>query len=104
MDGGTSSHEGRGSSAGRDGSSEGSGSVGVGSVGAGNSLGVGSLGFAFGLLSGNILARMIAVLLAGASLIANFLYMPAYPVWALTVIAIDVFVIFAVTAHGRDLA
>jgi hypothetical protein len=58
----------------------------------------------FGLLSGNILARMIAVLLAGASLIANFLYMPAYPVWALTIIAIDVFVIFAVTAHGRDLA
>jgi hypothetical protein len=58
----------------------------------------------FGLLSGNILARMIAVLLAGASIIANFLYMPAYPVWALTIIAIDVFVIFAVTAHGRDLA
>jgi hypothetical protein len=58
----------------------------------------------FGLLSGNILARAIAVLLAGASLIANFLYMPAYPVWALTIIAIDVFVIFAVTAHGRDLA
>jgi hypothetical protein len=58
----------------------------------------------FGLLTGNILARAIAVLLAGASIIANFLYMPAYPVWALTIIAIDVFVIFAVTAHGRDLA
>lgn len=57
-----------------------------------------------GLLTGNILARTIAVLLAGASIIANFLYMPAYPVWALTIIAIDVFVIFAVTAHGRDLA
>lgn len=58
----------------------------------------------FGLLSGNVLARAIAVLLAGASIVANFLYMPAYPVWALTIIAIDVFVIFAVTAHGRDLA
>lgn len=57
-----------------------------------------------GLLSGNILARTVAVLLAGASIVANFLYMPAYPVWALTIIAIDVFVIFAVTAHGRDLA
>jgi len=30
--------------------------------------------------------------------------MPAYPVWALTIIAIDVFVIYALTAHGRDLA
>jgi hypothetical protein len=58
----------------------------------------------FGLFTGNVLARAIAVLLAGASIIANFLYMPAYPVWALTVIAIDAFVIFAVTAHGRDLA
>jgi hypothetical protein len=58
----------------------------------------------FGLLTGNVLARAIAVLLAGASIVANFLYMPAYPIWALTIIAIDVFVIFAVTAHGRDLA
>jgi hypothetical protein len=57
-----------------------------------------------GLLTGNVLARTIAVLLAGVSIIANFLYMPAYPVWALTIIAIDVFVIYALTAHGRDLA
>jgi hypothetical protein len=57
-----------------------------------------------GVLSGNVLARTIAVLLAGASLIANFLFIPAYPVWALTVIALDVFVILALTVHGRDLA
>jgi hypothetical protein len=58
----------------------------------------------FGLFTGNVLARAIAVALAGLSIIANFLYMPAYPVWALTIIAIDVFVIYALTAHGRDLA
>jgi hypothetical protein len=29
--------------------------------------------------------------------------MPAYPVWALTIIAIDVLVIYAITAHGREL-
>jgi hypothetical protein len=57
-----------------------------------------------GLFSGNILARTIAVILAGLSIMANFLFMPAYPVWSLTIIAIDVFVIFALTAHGRDLA
>src|SRR6266540_3304509 len=55
----------------------------------------------FGLLTGNVLARAIAVLLVGVSIVANFLYVPAYPVWALTIIAIDVFVIFALTAHGR---
>jgi hypothetical protein len=37
------------------------------------------------------------------SVIANFLNTPAYPVWSLTVMAIDVFVIYALTAHGRDL-
>jgi hypothetical protein len=58
----------------------------------------------FGLLTGNVLARAIGVFMAAASIVANFLYIPAYPVWALTIIAIDVFVIFALTAHGRDLA
>ena len=51
----------------------------------------------------NVLARALAVFMAGVSVIANFLNMPAYPVWSLTVIAIDVFVIYALTAHGRDL-
>src|SRR5829696_3649755 len=57
----------------------------------------------FGLFTGNVLARAIAVLVAGISIVANFLYLPAYPVWALVIIAIDVFVIYALTAHGRDL-
>jgi hypothetical protein len=57
-----------------------------------------------GVLSGNLLARTIAVIVAGASIIVNFLFIPAYPLWSLTIIAIDVFVIIAITAHGRDLA
>jgi hypothetical protein len=57
-----------------------------------------------GVLSGNVLARTVAVLLAGASIIANFLFIPAYPLWALTIIVLDVFVILALTVHGRDLA
>jgi hypothetical protein len=55
-----------------------------------------------GLFTGNIVARTIAVIVAGLSLIANFLFMPAYPVWALTVITLDVLVIYAVMAHGRE--
>lgn len=57
----------------------------------------------FGVLTGNILARAVAVLLACLSIIANFLYLPAFPVWAIIVIAIDVFVIYALTAHGGEL-
>jgi hypothetical protein len=58
----------------------------------------------FTLFTGNVLARAVAVAFASVSIIANFLYMPACQVWALTIIAIDVFVIYALTAHGRDLA
>jgi hypothetical protein len=57
-----------------------------------------------GLLSGNVLARTIAVLIAGLAIIGNFLWLPAYPLWSLTIIAISVFVIYALTAHGRELA
>jgi hypothetical protein len=56
-----------------------------------------------GLLSGNVLARAVAVLIAGVAIIANFLYVPAFPVWALTIITINVFVIYALTAHGGEL-
>ena len=57
----------------------------------------------FGVLTGNILARAVAVLLACVSVVANFLYLPAFPVWAIIVIAIDVFVIYALTAHGAEM-
>ncbi|HEX6422967.1 MAG TPA: hypothetical protein VFZ79_05775 [Acidimicrobiales bacterium] len=67
-------------------------------------IGIAVLLAGFGLLSGNVLARAVAVLVASVSIVANFLFIPAYPVWALTVIAIDVFVIYALTAHGRELA
>jgi hypothetical protein len=57
----------------------------------------------FGVISGNVIARAIGVILAALSLIANFLFIPVYPLWSLTVITIDVLVIWALTAHGREL-
>ena len=57
----------------------------------------------FGVFTGNILARIIGVLVALVSLIANFLWLPVYPVWAIIIITIDVLVIWALTAHGREM-
>jgi hypothetical protein len=57
----------------------------------------------WGLLSGRTWARVVGITLALVSAIANFLFIPYYPFWALTVITLDVFVIWALTAHGRDL-
>jgi hypothetical protein len=57
----------------------------------------------WGLLSGRTWARVVAVTLAVLSAIANFLFIPYYPFWSLLIITLDVFVIWAVCAHGGDL-
>ena len=49
-------------------------------------------------------ARTIGVVVAGLSVVLNFAWLPYYPVWSLIIIALDVFVIWALTAHGRDVA
>jgi hypothetical protein len=46
---------------------------------------------------------VVAITLAALSALANFLFIPYYPFWALIIITLDVFVIWAVTAHGRDI-
>lgn len=56
-----------------------------------------------GLFQGAVWARTVAVVMASVSIIANFLWMPYYPIWSLTIIAFDVFVIWAATSHGRDI-
>ena len=55
-----------------------------------------------GVMTGNILARTIAVLIAGLSLVVNFLALPVYPIWSIVLITIDVLVIYALMAHGRE--
>ena len=56
-----------------------------------------------GLLQGQVWARTVAVILAALSAIANFIWLPIQPWWAIIIISLDVFVIWAVTAHGRDI-
>ena len=56
----------------------------------------------WGLLSGRTWARAVAITVAVLSAIANFLWLPYYPFWALLIIAVDVFVIWAIAAHGRE--
>ncbi len=56
-----------------------------------------------GLLAGRTWARVVGITLALLSAVANFMFIPHHPVWALLVIALDVFVIWALAAHGREL-
>jgi hypothetical protein len=55
-----------------------------------------------GILTGNLAARIVGVIVASVSMIVNFAWLPWYPVWAILVIAIDIAIIWALTAHGRD--
>jgi hypothetical protein len=57
----------------------------------------------WGLFSGRTWARVVALTLAVLSAITNFLFIPYYPFWALLLITLDIFVIWAVAAHGGDL-
>ena len=57
----------------------------------------------YGLLSGRTWARAAAIALALLSAISNFLFIPYYPFWALLLVTLDIFVIWAITAHGGDM-
>ena len=57
-----------------------------------------------GGLRGALWARIAGITLASLSALANFFFIPSYPFWALTVITLDIFVIWALAAHGKALA
>jgi hypothetical protein len=56
------------------------------------------------LFSGSVWARTVGVALALVSAIVAFAWLPWYPIWAILLITVDVIVIWALTAHGRDIA
>ncbi|MGW4249203.1 DUF7144 family membrane protein [Nocardia sp. NPDC004722] len=51
-----------------------------------------------GLMSGTQWGRVTAMVLASLSIIANFMWLPYYPAWAILVILLDVVVIWAVAS------
>jgi hypothetical protein len=56
----------------------------------------------FAVMAGQTWARVVGIILALLSALANFTFIPYYPFWSLTIVAIDIFVIWALAAHGRD--
>lgn len=57
----------------------------------------------FALFQGASWARTVAVILVSMGIVANFLWMPYYPLWSITLIVSNVCVLWAVTVHGRDI-
>jgi hypothetical protein len=55
------------------------------------------------LLAGNMVGRIIGVVLALLSLWANISLIAIAPVWSSIAIVLDVLVIYAIVAHGREM-
>jgi hypothetical protein len=56
----------------------------------------------FAVMSGQVWGRSVGVGIAVLSMLANFLFIPYYPVWSLLIIALDFFVIWALIAYKHD--
>lgn len=54
------------------------------------------------LFTGNPLARILTIVLAAAAIVANFLWLPVYPLWSIAVMITAVLVIYGVAVHGRE--
>jgi len=63
---------------------------------------LGAVIFAAGvcLLLGMVWARIVGIVLAVLVAIANFMFLPYYPIWSIIVIALSVFIIWALATDG----
>ena len=55
----------------------------------------------FAVFAGRAWARTVGIVVAIASAIAQFFYIPYYPIWAVLIIALNVAVIWALATYGR---
>lgn len=54
------------------------------------------------VLTGQLWGRVVGIVLASLSLVANFLFIPHHPVWSILVIALDIAVIWALAVYRRQ--
>jgi hypothetical protein len=56
----------------------------------------------YGVMVGQTWARVTGIILAVINAVMHMVFMPAYPLWSIVVITLDVFIIFALAVHGRE--
>ena len=67
-------------------------------------LGLIVLAAGFGVMTGQLWGRVVGIAIALLTMIVNFGFVPYYPVWSLLIIALNVFVIWALCVYDRDVA
>jgi hypothetical protein len=63
-------------------------------------LGTGQLLAAFALLAGSELGRWFGIAVAFLNALGQMFFMSAYPLWAVTMLAIDIVIIYALAMYG----
>lgn len=58
---------------------------------------------ALALMQGATWARVVAIILVALNALTQITLLPVQPWWSLILLALDVFVIYALTVHGREL-
>jgi hypothetical protein len=53
-----------------------------------------------GVLTGNQVARWFGVAVVGLNAFGQFFFIPAYPFWSLTIIAVDMIALYALCVYG----
>jgi hypothetical protein len=66
-------------------------------------LGIAVAAAGFAVLMGAMWARVVGIVVTSLSLIANFLFLPHYPLWSLVIIALDIAVIWALATYRSEL-
>ena len=66
-------------------------------------IGVALFASGIGVMSGNLAARTVGVLLAGVNALVALAFLDAAPGWGIVVITVDVLVMYALTVHGGEL-
>jgi hypothetical protein len=56
----------------------------------------------FGVMFGQVWARVVGVAMAMVSVLANVAFLAAHPIWCVTIIVIDVIAIYALIVHGSE--
>jgi hypothetical protein len=54
------------------------------------------------VMNGRLWGRIVGVLLASFSALANFAFISAYPIWSVLLIVMDILIIYALVVHGGE--
>jgi hypothetical protein len=66
-------------------------------------IGLIAVGVGIGVFAGQTWARVAGIVIAAVSIIVNVAFLPAYPIWIMIVIGIDILVIYALAVHGKEM-